>query len=92
MPDMDAAMKKLEDYTLHKVAKDISCPVLITHGEKDTIVPVEMAHKLYAAIGSKDKTLKIFTVDEGGSEHTQGDNRPLGSNFVADWVMDKFVH
>lgn len=91
MPDMDAAMKKLENYTLDKVAKDISCPVLITHGEKDTIVPVEMAHKLYAAIGSKDKTLKIFTADEGGSEHTQGDNRPLGSNFVADWVMDKFI-
>jgi dipeptidyl aminopeptidase/acylaminoacyl peptidase len=91
VPDMDAAMKKLEDYRLDKVATRISCPVLITHGENDTIVPVEMAHKLYAAIGSKDKTLKIFTAEEGGSEHMQGDNRLLGANFVADWVMDRLA-
>ncbi len=91
VPDMDAAMKKLESYRLDGVAKNISCPVLITHGEKDTIVPVEMAHKLYAAVGSEDKTLKIFTVEEGGCEHMQGDNRLLGANFVADWVMDRLV-
>ena len=26
--------------------------------------------------------------EEGGSEHVQGDNRVLGSNYVADWLMD----
>jgi pimeloyl-ACP methyl ester carboxylesterase len=76
---------------LDGVAKHISCPVLITHGEKDTVVPVEMAHKLYADIGSEDKTLKIFSVEEGGCEHMQGDNRLLGANFVADWVMDRLA-
>ena len=89
--DMDGAIKKLEDYRLDKVAARISCPMLITHGANDTIVPVEMAHKLYAAVGSKDKTLKIFTAEEGGSEHMQGDNRLLGANFVADWVMDRLI-
>jgi dienelactone hydrolase len=91
VPDMDAAMKKLASYRLDGVAKHISCPVLITHGEKDTVVPVEMAHKLYADIGSEDKTLKIFSVEEGGCEHMQGDNRLLGANFVADWVMDRLA-
>jgi len=43
---------------------------------------------LYDAVGSKNKTIKIFTADEGGSEHVQGDNRVLGSNYVADWLAD----
>ena len=47
VPDMDAAMKKLENYRLEGVAGKIDCPILITHGECDTIVPVAMAHKLY---------------------------------------------
>ena len=88
VPDMDAAMKKLEGYRLEGVAGKIDCPILITHGECDTIVPVAMAHKLYGAVGSKNKTLKIFTAEEGGAEHMQGDNRPMGSNTVADWVME----
>lgn len=60
----------------------------MTHGESDSIVPVEYAKRLYEAVASKDKTLRIFTAEEGGSEHCQGDNRVLGSNYVADWVMD----
>ncbi len=88
VPDMDAAMKKLERYTLAGVAEKIECPFLVTHGENDSIVPVEYAKQLYEAVGSKDKTLRIFTAEEGGSEHCQGDNRVLGSNYVADWVMD----
>jgi hypothetical protein len=34
------------------------------------------------------KTLKIFTAEEGGSEHCQGDNRQLGANYVADWLAE----
>lgn len=86
--DMDAAMEKLKKYTLEGVAQNIKCPVLITHGENDTVVSVEYAKRLYAAIGSEKKTLKIFTTEEGGCEHCQGDNRMLGANYVADWVAD----
>jgi dipeptidyl aminopeptidase/acylaminoacyl peptidase len=86
--DMDAAMAKLKQYTLAGVAEKIKCPVLIVHGENDSIVPVEYAHKLYDALGSEEKALRIFTAEEGGSEHCQGDNRVLGANYVADWVAD----
>ncbi len=89
VPDMDAAMAKLKDYTLAGVAEKITCPFLVVHGEHDSIVPVDYARRLYAAVGSKDKTLRVFTAEEGGSEHCQGDNRVLGSNYVADWVADK---
>lgn len=88
VPDMDAAMEKLKDYTLAGVAQKISCPFLVVHGERDTIVPVDYARRLFEAVGAKRKTLKIFTADEGGAEHCQGDNRVLGANYVADWLAD----
>lgn len=88
VPDMDAAMEKLKNYRLAGVAEKIECPLLIVHGEHDTIVPVENANKLYAAAGPKQKTLKIFTPADGGSEHCHGDNRVVGTNYIADWLMD----
>ncbi|MBI3068621.1 MAG: alpha/beta fold hydrolase [Betaproteobacteria bacterium] len=86
--DMDAAMRKLEKYTLAGVAERIECPTLVMHGERDTLSPVETAHQLYNAVGSKVKTLKIFTAEEGGAEHCQTDNRLLGANYVADWLAE----
>jgi dipeptidyl aminopeptidase/acylaminoacyl peptidase len=88
MPDMDTAMKKTEGYNLAGVAEKVTCPFLVTHGEDDSISPVENARLLYNAVSSKQKTLKIFTAEEGGSEHCQGDNRFLGATYVADWLAD----
>lgn len=88
VPDMDAAMEKLKGYTLAGVAEKISCPFLVVHGEHDSIVPVDYARRLYEAVGSRNKKLKIFTAEEGGAEHCQGDNRVLGANYVADWLAD----
>jgi dipeptidyl aminopeptidase/acylaminoacyl peptidase len=87
-PDMDSAMEKVRDFKLAGVAEKIECPTLIVHGLHDTIVPVEWAHKLYAAVGAKQKFMKIFTPADGGSEHCHGDNRMVGSNYVADWIAD----
>jgi pimeloyl-ACP methyl ester carboxylesterase len=89
--DMDAAMKKLEQFRLAGVAERISCPFLCVHGENDTIVPVDYARRLFSAVGATDKTLHVFDADEGGSEHCQGDNRILGATFVADWLSDRLV-
>jgi hypothetical protein len=44
-------------------------------GEEDKLTPRSVAHQLYDNVGSKDKTLKVFTVAEGGAEHCQVDNR-----------------
>lgn len=88
VPDMDAAMEKLKRYTLAGVAEKITCPFLVVHGENDTIVPVDYARRLYAAVGSKNKSIRVFTPDEGGSEHCQGDNGVLGASYVADWLAD----
>jgi dipeptidyl aminopeptidase/acylaminoacyl peptidase len=91
VPDMEAAMKKLEDYRLAGVAEKITCPILVVHGVHDTIVPYKYAEQLYAAVGSNDKTLKVFTPADGGSEHCHMDNRMVGTNYIADWLMDHLV-
>ena len=85
-PDLDAAMKFIENYTLAGVAEKIECPFLVIHGEQDSISPLANARKLYDDVRSRHKTLKIFTAEEGGAEHCQGDNRQLAANYVADWL------
>ncbi|MDA1000312.1 MAG: prolyl oligopeptidase family serine peptidase [bacterium] len=89
-PDMDSAMEKCKGYTLAGVAEKIRMPICITHGQDDNIVPVEMAHRLFAACGSKEKELKIFTVEDGGSQHCCFDNLHMCGNWIADWWMDRF--
>jgi len=84
--DSDAALERARLFSLAGVAEKITCPVLITHGQNDRVVPVQAAHDLYAALRSPGKTLKIFTPDEGGAEHCQVDDRPLGIAYIADWI------
>jgi naringenin degradation protein FdeB len=84
--DSDAALERAKLFSLAGVADKITCPVLITHGQDDRVVPVEAAHKLYAALKTSKKTLKIFTREEGGAEHCQVDDRQLGMDYIADWI------
>lgn len=56
------------------------------------IVPetfLEDARRLYRAVGSKDKTLKVFTVAEGGAQHRQRDSLSLGTSCIFDWLREK---
>jgi dipeptidyl aminopeptidase/acylaminoacyl peptidase len=84
--DSEAALERAKEFSLAGVAGRITCPVLVMHGANDRVVPLEAAHELYAALTTKKKTLKIFTAEEGGAEHCQVDNRPLGISYIADWV------
>jgi dipeptidyl aminopeptidase/acylaminoacyl peptidase len=84
----DEAIEIAKKFSLKDVAKNITCPFLVTHGGNDRVVPVENAQKLYDAVGSKRKTLKIFTTEEGGAEHAHVDNRKVGIDFAADWLGD----
>jgi len=89
-PDMDSAMEKCSEYRLQGVAEKIRMPIMITHGQDDNIVPVEMAHRLYKACGSPKKELKIFTDEDGGSQHCAFENLSMMGNWTADWWMDQF--
>ncbi len=85
-PDMDAAIEKAQRFSLAGVAKQITKPFLIVHAEDDRVVPVESARKLYDAIGSTRKRLKIFTAADGSTYHAQADNRQVGVDYIADWI------
>jgi len=73
-------------FNLAGVAGRIECPFLVVHGRDDRIVPLDSAQKLYDAVGSKRKTIKVFTAPEGGAEHVQVDNRQVGVDYIADWI------
>jgi alpha-beta hydrolase superfamily lysophospholipase len=89
--DMDSAMEKLKKFTLAGVADKITCPMLVAWGEEDKLTPREVAHQLYDGVSSKDKTLKIFTPQEGGAEHCQVDNRQVGTDYIADWLTQRLM-
>jgi alpha-beta hydrolase superfamily lysophospholipase len=87
--DMEAALEKVKNYTLAGVASRIDCPVLICHGEDDRLSPPNIAQQLYDNVGSQDKTLKIFTAEDGGTAHVQVDNRQVGIDYIADWLASR---
>lgn len=89
VPDMDAAMEKIKNYTLAGVAERIECPTLICYGANDRMTTMQVAQQLYAAVGARDKTLKVFSEEEGGAEHCQADNRQVGTDYIADWLATK---
>jgi len=84
----DEGIEIAKKFSLKDVAQNITCPFLVTHGGNDRVVPVQNAQKLYDAVGSKNKTIKIFTTEEGGAEHAHVDNRQVGIDFAADWLAD----
>jgi len=83
----DEAIEIAKKFSLADVARHIACPFLVTHGGNDRVVPCENAQKLYEAVGSARKTIKIFSPEEGGAEHAHVDNRQVGIDFAADWLM-----
>lgn len=84
--DTDGSIEIAKRFALKDVAHQITMPFLVTHGANDRVVPAENAQKLYDAVGSARKTLRVFTAEDGGAEHAHVDNRQVGVDFVADWI------
>jgi len=88
---LDAALKKLEPFRLDGVVQKMRCPYLLVHGANDEQIPLAHAQALYDACGSKDKTFRVFTAEEGGSQHCQRDYLTLVVAEMWDWFEDKLV-
>lgn len=86
---LDEALKKLEPFRLDGVVQKMRCPFLIVHGAADEQVPLSDAQALHDASGSKDKTLRVFTEEEGGAQHCQRDYLTLVTATMWDWFEDK---
>ncbi|WP_159912263.1 S9 family peptidase [Pantoea sp. 18069] len=87
--DMDDFMRIAEDVHLDGVVEKIRVPFLVTHGEKDSQIPLKWAERTYAQlVNSPRRELKIFTEREGGVQHSSFDNSINAGQYIADWVAE----
>lgn len=84
----EEAMTRLEGFRLEGVVSRINCPFLMVHGEGDQQIPLAVAQRCFDAVGSKRKTMKVFSRDEGGYQHCQIDNASIGIAYMWDWLED----
>lgn len=87
--DMDDFMRIAEDVHLDGVVEKIRVPFLVTHGEKDSQIPLKWAQRTYEQlVNSPQRELKIFTAREGGVQHSSFDNSINAGQYIADWVAE----
>jgi dipeptidyl aminopeptidase/acylaminoacyl peptidase len=80
--------EKLKAFTLKGVLQQAKCPVMVTHGQDDTLVSVKAAHKTYAEL-PEPKHLRIWTEAEGGGIHLMNDNRAEAVPYMLDWLREE---
>jgi dienelactone hydrolase len=87
--DVDTFIRNAERVTLDGVVEQITCPFLITHGENDRQIPVADAYRSYEqAVRSPKREVRVFTAEEGATEHIGLDHLPHVGSFTADWIED----
>ena len=90
--DLDEFIEFADQVNLDGVVEQITVPFLIAHGAGDRQIPLEYAHRSYEqAVASPKRELRVFTAEEGGTEHIGLDHLPHVSTFIADWVADTFA-
>lgn len=89
--DVDSFIEMAEGVHLDGVVEQITVPFLIAHGAADRQIPVDYAHRSYdQAIASPKRELRIFTPEEGATEHIGLDHLSHVATYIADWVSDTF--
>ena len=87
--DMDDFMRIAEQVHLDGVVEKIRVPFLVTHGQKDSQIPLKWAERTYAQlVNSPKRELKVFTDREGGAQHSSFDNSANAGAYIADWVAE----
>lgn len=88
--DDAGARMRLKSFSMAGLAKNITCPTLITHGAADRLMNVEGARKLFAEIGCADKTLKIYDEkDAAGKIHCSHDYWSENVPYMLDWLEER---
>jgi dienelactone hydrolase len=82
--DQDEAARLLGDVSLDGVLDDLTAPVLVVHGERDTIIRPEHAHRIAAALGDQ-ATVRL----EPEGNHSCNNLATVVRPAVADWVTDR---
>ena len=68
-------MRIAENVHLDGIHHRIEVPLLLTHGARDSQIPLHWAERTYEQlVNSPKRELKIFTEREGGVQHSSFDN------------------
>lgn len=87
--DQDDFMRIVENVHLDGILDRIRVPFLVTHGSKDSQIPLKWAQRTYDQLANSPKReLKILTDREGGVQHSSFDNSANAGAFIADWVAE----
>lgn len=86
--DQHEALERLRHFRLDGVVQRIECPFLLLHGAGDEQIPLAEAQLCFDKVGSRRKTFRVFTREEGGFHHCQIDNLSIGVAAFADWLED----
>lgn len=82
--DEARAQELLADVTLDGVLDRLDAPVLVVHGERDTVITVAHAHRIVAALGGR-ATVRL----EADGNHSCNNLATVVRPAVADWVTDR---
>jgi dienelactone hydrolase len=87
--DIDDFMRIVEPVHLDGILDRIPVPFLVTHGQKDSQIPLQWAERTYEQlVNSPRRELKVFTEREGGVQHSSFDNSANAGHYIADWVAE----
>ncbi|KQY15775.1 hydrolase [Massilia sp. Root133] len=87
--DMVEFMRIAEHVHLDGILDRIKVPFLVTHGQKDSQIPLQWAERTYEQlVNSPKRELKVFTEREGGVQHSSFDNSANAGAYIADWVAE----
>ena len=76
----------LKDYSIEGLESKITCPTLALASEGEGKEFDKQAKDFIENISSKEKTLRIFTNEEGAGSHCQVDNHRLMNEVVITWL------
>jgi dienelactone hydrolase len=86
---MDEVIAVSEQLSLKGILHNITCPILVVHGENDRQIPLSQARQLVAdCVASPKAELHVQTVADGGAEHCGVDNLAPTREAICDWVAE----
>jgi len=83
--DLDYAFwKDLQKYDTFKLAKTITCPVLIVHGGSDTVVPIEQSQELAKIVNTK-----VRVVEGANHGYKEPEQHNEMKKLIVDFIVEK---
>ncbi len=88
-PTVEEALAFGDQINLRGILHQITCPILISHGENDRQINVKYAQMTYdECVNSSRRELKIHTKEEVAAEHCSVDNGAVAIDYMADWLAE----